>query len=131
MVEEEIAFKNILKTSDAISLVHHLVDSFIGRHEEENFCSLVIVGRDKKILAQTIAPDCSEHNAHIALVQAKAAVSGVEVLGTDRVNGKGQIRGHFGGVTLADKGFFVGFYIRHMTAKRFVEIIKEVSLKID
>ena len=131
MVEEEIAFKNILKTSDAVSLVHHLVDFFIGQHEEENFCAVVIVGRDEKILAQAVAPDCSEHNAHIALVQARAAVRGVDVLGIDRVNGKGQIRGHFGGATLVEKGFFVGFYIRHMTAKRFVEIIKEVSLKID
>ena len=131
MVKEEIAFKNILKTSGAISLVHHLVDYFIGQYEEKNFCSVVIVGRDEKILAQAIAPDCSEHNAHIALVQARTAVRGVDVSGVDRVNGKGQIRGHFGGVTLADKGFFVGFYIRHMTARRFVEIVKEVSLKID
>ncbi len=128
---EETTFDSIIKTSNAISLVHYFVDHFIGKYDEEKFRAISVIGYDGKVLAQAAASGCSDHLLHIANVQAKQAIRGTEVRCVDRSNGNGPIKGHFGSVALKGKKMYVGFYVRNMTADDAAEIIQQVSLKSD
>ena len=127
----DTAFDHIIKTSDAVSLSHRFVDHFIGRHNDEKFCAVSVVGRDGKILSQAAMSGCSDHLLHLATLQAKQAVNGVEVRCIDKMDGKGPIKGHFGSVAFAKKGLYVGFYVRRMNADDAADILNKIVLQSD
>lgn len=110
----------------AAALVRRFVDSFTLKREREKLCAVVVVGRDGKVLAQDVLPSCSQRLVHIALVQAKEAARDLEVRCTDRIRGKGLVRGHFGGVVLPT-GFYVGFYVRHMSADSAALALRQLA----
>jgi hypothetical protein len=130
-LSENTTFDLIVRTSNAISLVHRFVDYFISRHDDGKFCAVVVVGKDGKILASAGMSGCSDHLFHLAALQAKQAIKDIEVRYVDRMNGKGPIKGHFGSVSFAKKGLYVGFYVRRMNADDAADIIKRAVLQQD